>query len=321
MRKPGEDRSTLRLTDEEWQALLNTDVAHGASLEHTEDWYMSAFAWAYVCMAQWNRSIEAAKAAQQPLFLYAAKDYINNVDNRDVIRVRDLLLKIPNMNTTGRLPAVLLVCRTMRVRCTVTVCRRKAPVDTTGVVQHIELNPADLVRWSTTQDRSIFVLHYPPTILVKLDDNTEDTGLGPGIIAVEKHLCEPFSHEVELEEEGTRTRLLKVNARREQVPLTIVLASTLYTLQGTTAEPGLIYYFKTPKRLSLVMKWTSCYMALSRVRSLSTLRSIGLTSDIKELIDAGPPPGGLTRFYQVFGDKIDKTHDEMAAAMTELKWT
>ena len=145
-------------------------------------------------------------------------------------------------------------------------------------------------------------------------------GPGPGIIAVEKHLCEPFSHELELEEEGSRARLLKVNARREQVPLTIVLASTLYTLQGTTAEPGLIYYFKTPKRLSLVMKWISCYMALSRVRSLSTLRSIGLTSDIKELIDTGPPPGGLTRFLQVFGDKIAKTHDEMAAAMTELKW-
>ena len=84
---PGEDRSTLRLTGEGWQDLQDTDVAHGASLEGTEDWYMSAFAWAYVCMAQWNRSIEAAKAAHQPLFLYAAKDYINNVDNRDVIRV------------------------------------------------------------------------------------------------------------------------------------------------------------------------------------------------------------------------------------------
>ena len=61
---------------------------------------MSAFSWAYVCMAQWNRSIEAAKAAKDTLFLYAAKDYISNVDNRDVLAVRDLLLKIPNMNTT-----------------------------------------------------------------------------------------------------------------------------------------------------------------------------------------------------------------------------
>ena len=39
--------------------------------------------------------------------------------------------------------------------------------------------------------------------------------------------------------------------------------------------------------LSSVMKWIACYMALSRVRSLSELRSIGLTSSIRELIDLG----------------------------------
>ena len=48
MRTPGADRSSLRLTDEEWQTLQNTDVQHGASLDGTEDRYMSAFAWAYV---------------------------------------------------------------------------------------------------------------------------------------------------------------------------------------------------------------------------------------------------------------------------------
>ena len=48
-------------------------------------------------------------------------------------------------------------------------------------------------------------------------------------------------------------------------------------------------------------------MALSRVRSLSTLRSVGLTSDIRELIDLGPPDGFLTRFLKVFGEKILST--------------
>ena len=162
---------------------------------------MSAFSWAYVCMAQWNRSMEAAKVAHQLCFLYAAKDYISNVDNRDVLAVRDLLLKIPNMNTTGRLPAVLLGCRTMRVRCTVTVCRRPAPVDIIGIVQNIELHPADHMRWQQDEINVIFVLHHPPTILVKIDANDQDTGLGPGIIAVEKQLCEPFFSEVELTDE------------------------------------------------------------------------------------------------------------------------
>ena len=48
--------------------------------------------------------------------------------------------------------------------------------------------------------------------------------------------------------------------------------------------------------LSSVMKWIACYMALSRVRCLSELRSIGLTSTIRELIDLGPPKGFLVRW-------------------------
>ena len=321
MRTPGDDRSELRLTDEEWQALLNTDVAHGASLEGTETWYQSAFQWAYVCMAQWNRSMESAKAVKEPLFLYAAKDYISNVDNRDALAVRDLLLKVPNMNITGRLPAVLLVHKKMRVRCTVTVCRCQAPVDTTGVVQHIELHPLDRARWEQDGADSIVVLHHAPTVLVKIDGHTRDTGLGAGILAVEKHLCEPFSIELELKDsQCSTTRVLKVRARREQVPLTIVTASTLYTLQGTTAEPGLIYFFRAPLRLSHVMKWIACYMALSRVRSLREFRSIGLTPAIRELIDLGPPEGFLTRFLKVFEEKAARTQKDIEDVFVELDW-
>ena len=323
MRTPGEDRSDLRLTDEEWRSLQGTDIEHGASLHGTEAWYMSAFAWSYVSMAQWNRSMEAAKAAKETLFLYAAKDYMSNVDNRDVIPVRDLLLKIPNMNTTGRLPAVLLLCKTMRIRCTVTVCRCQAPVDTTGVVQHIELNPADRARWtgSIGTSDSIVVLHHAPTILVKIDGTEHDTGLGPGVIAVQKHLCEPFFTDLELPGAwGSRTRVLKVKARREQVPLTILTAPTLYTLQGSTAEPGLIYFFRTPRRLSRMLRWITVYMALSRVRSLSDLRSIGMTPAIRELIDEGPPAGFLTRFLRVFEEKFAMTQKEIEATLTELGW-
>ena len=62
-------------------------------------------------------------------------------------------------------------------------------MDTTGVVQHIELNLADRLRWQQGDVDPIFVLHHAPTILVKLDDNDTDTGLGPGVIAVEKSTC------------------------------------------------------------------------------------------------------------------------------------
>ena len=157
---------------------------------------------------------------------------------------------------------------------------------------------------------------------MKIDDNDEDTGLGAGIIAVDKHLCEAFGADVELPENSwsSKTRILKVRARREQVPLTIVLASTLYTLQGTTAEPGLIYYFRAPPRLSTVLKWITCYMALSRVRSLSELRSVGLTPSIRELIDLGPPEGFLARFLKVFENHIPRTHQAVEDALRELGW-
>ena len=104
------------------------------------------------------------------------------------------------------------------------------------------------------------------------------------------------------------------------MPLTIVTASTLYTLQGTTAEPGLIYYFNTPRKLSKIMKWIACYMALSRVRSLSCLRSTGLTNDVLQLIDEGPPDEFLTRFHKVFGDKIACTQKDVEDVLAEFGW-
>ena len=211
----------------------------------------------------------------------------------------------------------------MRVRITVSDERlaAHAPVDTTGVVRHIELHPLDRARWLQQTTESIFVLHHAPTVLMQIDEDETDTGLGPGMVAVEAVTCQPFTVELELgDTPSSRARLLKVKAAREQVPLTIATASTLYTLQGTTTTPGLIYHFRTPRRISVVMKWIATYMALSRVESLQQLRSIGLTTAIKDIINDGPPEGFLTRFLRVFGDKIANTDAAMEAAMTELGW-
>ena len=115
-------------------------------------------------------------------------------------------------------------------------------------------------------------------------------------------------------------RELDARVRRQQVPLTIATASTLYTLQGTTADPGLIYHWKTPRRLSPLMKWLSAYMALSRVRSLKNLRSVGLTDAIKDLINGGPPPGMLTRFLSIFEEKRAETEKIVHSTLLEAGW-
>jgi hypothetical protein len=104
------------------------------------------------------------------------------------------------------------------------------------------------------------------------------------------------------------------------MPLTTLLASSLYTLQGATAEPGLIFHWRFPRRMSKDMRWLVVYVALSRVPSLSQLRSIGLNSSIREIIEKGPPEGLPARFRELFGDKEKETVALAEAAIAELGW-
>ena len=68
------------------------------------------------------------------------------------------------------------------------------------------------------------------------------------------------------------------------------------------------------------MKWIATYMALSRGQSPKQLRPIGLTTTIRDIIDNGPPEGFLTRFVNVFGEKIEQTEIAVAEAMADLGW-
>ena len=175
--------------------------------------------------------------------MFAARYYIMNVDAQDLTAVRDKLLEVPNMNTTGRLPAVLLIHSKMQVRITVSDERlaAHAPVDTTGDVRHIEMHPIDRAGWMQQRSVPIFVLHHAPTVLVQVHEDESDTDLGAGIATVEVVKCQPFTLEVELADQRfSRARSLKVRAVREHVPLTIATASTLYTLPGIATTPGLI---------------------------------------------------------------------------------
>ena len=52
-------------------------------------------------MAQWIRSVYSAAHHQETLSMFSARDYIQNVEARDLQAVRDQLLKVPN---SGLLP-------------------------------------------------------------------------------------------------------------------------------------------------------------------------------------------------------------------------
>ena len=330
MRTPGKDQlvrpASLKLTSEEWKLIQHTDLANGATLDGTELWHHAGYPWTVVCMAQWVRSQLSAAHHKETLYLIPAHDHVQNVSAQDLEQVRDELLRVPSMNATARLPAVAMLHKGMHVRFTQTVSPLLAPVDSTGTVESIEIHEEDRRRFGTDEfpssaGQSVIVLRYMPCVLVKIDDCEEDTGFGPGIIAVNARVSQAFSVEVSLSDgfDGT-ARTLSVKARREQVCLVVSIASTLYTLQGTTCHRGLIYHWRFPARLDAQMRWLAVYMVLSRVPTLSQLRSIGLDERVRDIINQGPPPGMLTRFRELFEEKSAATDILADEAMQELGW-
>ena len=98
-------------------------------------------------------------------------------------------------------------------------------------------------------------------------------------------------------------------------------ACPLYSLQGATCEPGLIAHFRMPRRADDDIKWLIIYVLLSRVRSLSNLRSIGLTRKIRTIIEGGPPTMLAENFDRLFRAKITSTKEAAAAAKASLGWS
>ena len=140
-----------------------------------------------------------------------------------------------------------------------------------------------------------------------------------GCIAVEPQLSRG-SFIVEVEDTASSARYdLKV--QRRQLPMTIKKASTLYTLQGVTATPGLIFHWKFPRFFSAELRWLATYVALSRPESLAQLISVGIPVDLRDIIEGGPPEGIISKFDDLFGEIEEATHLRAAEVMRELGWS
>ena len=85
------------------------------------------------------------------------------------------------------------------------------------------------------------------------------------------------------------------------------LAMPLYSMQGTTADPGMVAYWFFPQRCSPAVKWLIVYVMLSRPRSLATLKSVGLTDKVREVIEQGPPEQLVATFHKLFDGKVKDT--------------
>ena len=75
-----------------------------------------------------------------------------------------------------------------------------------------------------------------------------------------------------------------------------------------------------PKRADGDIKWLIVYVMLSRVRSLSRLRSIGLSSNIRKIIEGGPPEEIAKALKQLCADKIESNKVACAKTREAMGW-
>ena len=91
-------------------------------------------------------------------------------------------------------------------------------------------------------------------------------------------------------------------------------------MQGMTASPGLVAHWVVPPRMSSDIKWPICYATLSRVPSLAQLVSVGLSDNIRSILEKGPPEGVVQMFSTLFSQKIEDTKKAAQEAKTRLGW-
>ena len=230
----------------------------------------------------------------------------------------------------------------MQVRLTQTLEAPYVVVDTTGTICGFEFAPEDRDRGDL--DSPFVVLrHLPQAIFLELHDVEQAylpaspcsehisqavTGCPACTRSKKIFLVRPFTNQrswsltVALPNpSGLERRDVQVKVRRTQIPLVTIKASTLHVLQGTTTDPGLIFHWCFPRRLQGDMRWLATYVALSRVRSLARLRSIGLDNKIRDIIESGPPDTLPARFAQLFAEKEAATQTAAAQALRMLGWT
>ena len=75
-----------------------------------------------------------------------------------------------------------------------------------------------------------------------------------------------------------------------------------------------------PKRADGDIKWLIVYVLLSRVRSLARLRSVGLSSKVRSIIEGGPPAMLAENFEKLFRKKIIDTTKAAKASKAALGW-
>ena len=290
-------------------------------------------------MASYTRATISARQAQQMLLYCQAVDDTEQItgQRKADLAIYDRMLAVPSVAHTQRLPGWVMLHPQMRVRLTTQVLPPWAVQDTTGTVMEIDLSAHDRQCIKSSDGAHLaaemVLQELPHGVYVKLDKcNREFLPARK----CQKHAISGFRKECSacrsfegwvlvqpLCRQWTFTDPLTgfvFQVKRTQLPLMPEAACPLYSLQGATCDPGLIAHFIMPKRADDDIKWLIVYVMLSRVRSLSRLRSIGLSPKIRKIIEGGPPSMLADNFEKLFRTKIDDTSKAARAARAALGW-
>ena len=331
------------LMDSDWRALLATELPDNTSHASRPDvigWYTTSYVWSVVTMASFMEALKSARAAQKVLFYIQAVDVpLNHAasSEADAQRLHRALLQVPSLSQTKRLPAFCLLHIGMQVRLTTTLHQPYAVQDATAIVLEIHFADNDAqahqhMRGAKHVDVLLDLL--PVAVLIQLHDCKHVfLPVGPcsrcssfadicldcqeerrkleGVFAVE-----PRAHTWKY----ITSDATAINVKRRQMPLAPAKVLSLYSMQGMTAEPGLVAHWVLPKRSSSDIKWLIVYVILSRVPSLKQLVSIGLTDKIRDIIEGGPPQELVQTFSNLFDDKIKSTKAAAKEARQRLGW-
>ena len=338
------------LPDSDWNALLRTEFDSSSSSAEKPDitgWYHTCYVWSVITMAAFMVARESARTAQKTLFYIQAVDNALNVVGHRNIGTQQLyhaFLQVSSLTKTKRLPAFCLLHVGMEVRLTTTLEMPYAVQDATGTV--LDIHEADNGAEANQHRRKVPGLEsfqpeilldaLPVAVLVKLHDCqhvflpvqpcaecTIFNQACSACMANRKKLEGVFAVEPLpriWKYEGPELEGQFINVKRVQIPLAPAKVLPLYSMQGMTASPGLVAHWVIPPRLSSDIKWLICYVTLSRVRSLKTLLSIGLSDKIRSILEGGPPEGLVQMFSTLFAEKIESTQRAALRAKNRLGW-
>jgi len=314
MRTPG----GKQLTDAAWRAIEATQLEpEDPRLRNARGWYESAYEWRFVSYAMHAHAKLDARAAGKLLY------YIPAVDRASAPGIGkaefDEMRAEPNISKTRKLPGLLPVFEGMEMVLEETLLPPKYVRGCRCKVVGIELHPREPLiegRESIATDGCVVLVYMPKCVYVRVD-GSNDVFLLPradfdikGVLAVA-----PKGRPWQLK---SPKRQAPMHVTRTQITLLPRKQCTLHGVQGKTATPGFIVYWRYPARLSPEARWLAHYVSLSRPPSLKQLLSHGLPD--RHVIERGPPEDWLQQLDELFREKIATTKVACAKARRELGW-